>query len=154
MCNQIQLRERASYSYWRQETNLENIRKQLVHTSFLFPKMQKRPWVLNALSNWIEQLKHLGSEHLSCSPNFPHASYLDERSWRMNQLLISVHLIQELLFSFSLFPSILVQIVFCFEISQASFLSFLFSFLGFITKKLYGFWQILNIALFSWSSCL
>ena len=76
--------------------------------------------------------------------------------WRINQLLISVHLIQEFLFSFSLFPSILVQIVFCFEIliSQASFLSFLFSFLGFITKKLYGFWQILNIALFSWSSCL
>ena len=64
--------------------------------------------------------------------------------WRINQLLISVHLIQEFLFSFSLFPSILVQIVFCFEISQASFLSFLFSFLGFITKKLYGFWQMLN----------
>ena len=59
--------------------------------------------------------------------------------WRMNQLLISVHLIQEFLFSFSLFPSILVQIVSCFEISQVSFLSFLFSFLGFITKKLYGF---------------
>ena len=113
------------------EKKIENIRKQLVHTSFLFPKMQKRPWVLNALSNWIEQLKHLGSEHLSCSPNFPHASYLDERSWRMNQLLISVHLIQEVLFSFSLFPSILVKIVFCFEISQAFFLSFLFSFFRF-----------------------
>ena len=68
--------------------------------------------------------------------------------WRINQLLISVHLIQEFLFSFSLFPSILVQIVFCFEISQASFLSFLFSFLGFITKKLYGFWQIFEYCAF------
>ena len=66
------------------EKKIENIRKQLVHTSLLFPKMQKRPWVLNALSNWIEQLKHLGSEHLSCSPNFPHASYLDERSCALN----------------------------------------------------------------------
>ena len=50
------------------------------------------------------------------------------------------------MFSFSLFPSILVRIGFCFEISQASFFSFLFSFLN--TKKLYAFWKILNNALF------
>ena len=54
----------------------------------------------------------------------------------------------EFLFSFSLFLSILAQIGFCFEISQASSFSILSSFLGIITNKLYAFWKILSNALF------
>ena len=59
-----------------------------------------------------------------------------------------VHLIQWVLVFFSLFLSILVQIGFSFEISQASSFSILSSFLGVITNKLYAFWKILSNALF------
>ena len=81
MSNRIQLRELASYSYCasslRQQTNpsrkkrfhrVENVIKQLVHTSACVHR----------------DMKHLGSLQstnlFECSPNFPRALYLDERT--------------------------------------------------------------------------
>ena len=80
LSNQIQLRERASYSYCarsrRQQTypsrsRVKNVIKQLVHTSAV-------------RSSRYEAFESITNEstltHLSSFPNFPRASYLDERT--------------------------------------------------------------------------
>ena len=95
LCNQIQLREHASYSYcarsWCQQTNPSRKNN--------FPWGSKCYKTIDSYvscvfieiwSTWevwraLKKLELLSASpratltHLLCSPNFPHASYLDER---------------------------------------------------------------------------
>ena len=112
LCNQIQLHKCTSYSYcacsWRQQTN---------------PLRKKNfPWTIGSCiscgfvkiwSIWevwraLKKLELLSATpwatltHLSCSPNFLHASYLDERMLKYETIVNyepkSMHLYLSMMF--------------------------------------------------------
>ena len=79
---------------------VENVIKQLVHTSAV------RSSRYEALGKFREHsLELLEATHLSCSPNFPRASYLDERTLtyepivKCTALLKQIDCVKNILFS-------------------------------------------------------
>ena len=89
MSNQIQLRERASYSYcarsWRQQTN--KISKpsgwkcyKTVSCAFIEIWSTLEVWRALKKLELLSATPRATLTYLSYSPNFPRASYLDERT--------------------------------------------------------------------------